>query len=458
MAVAYVQKVGYLNSTGGTASTTIVIPITVTTTVGHTVIAWFRQQRGVYSASSIVDSKGNTWHIDRDALSDSTTYYGPLCICSCVLTTALVSGDTITLTINASAAYRSAGAAEFSGVASSSGLAVIDQNVYATNSGSTATATTATATTAGELAITVGGVGSGSMVITTSDSSSGGTWTDLAIPTSSYLDAGYEIGGGTATAFAGKWTSSGTNITSAVITYEAASSGPVTHNGTGAASFSFTSSSNASHHCSGSATFAFSASGASSHAGTGAASFTFSASSVSSHRGVGAGTFTFASSAPASRGGTSNATFSFVSTTSGQLVKVGHGTATFAFTASGSAHEIWYAIGAAAFSFLASATMYRGAVGTAAFTFIAHTTGGSSLFAHGAATFSFTSSLSGARIATAVATFTFTATTSGKDTHLASGVASFAFAANTRENAHVIPNDYVGHRQIRETGKSYQEG
>src|ERR1039458_6276450 len=116
MPPAFVQNVGSAIS-GTIAIGTFAVTVSATpTTAGNGVILWFRAGSGAY-VTAVSDSRGNTWQVDN---SGSHTQANSS-ICSCVIATGkvLVSGDTITLTLNFADpdASGSAGCAEFSGLA-----------------------------------------------------------------------------------------------------------------------------------------------------------------------------------------------------------------------------------------------------------------------------------------------------------------------------------------------------
>lgn len=228
---AFVQNVGSLAVQSG-SSTTIVIPVTVTTTVGNTVIAWCRRASNA-SLSSVSDSKGNTWNIDATHLSDTN----PAAVVSSVLKTALVNGDTITFTMSTSTTFRSAGAIEVSGLESSGGKTVVDLNEWSHGTGTSISPSAGPSTVAGEFILTYAGSNHGqTLTLTTSDPDSGGTWTNPGIPSASYVAAGYQIPSGTSS-FGSTWTvTSGNTVSAGIISYKPAitsHSGTATLSGSG---------------------------------------------------------------------------------------------------------------------------------------------------------------------------------------------------------------------------------
>jgi hypothetical protein len=150
--IAHVQQV----ASGGTAvnSNTLILTLSgVTTTAGNHLLLQAAARSG--GVSSIADSKGNTWQVDK-AQSVTGAFTS---LWSCRITTPLVDGDTITIT-NVSSTGHSASVAEFSGLAST-GWA--DQVAGNTGTG-TAADSTATATTARDDELVFGIVGHQSTV------------------------------------------------------------------------------------------------------------------------------------------------------------------------------------------------------------------------------------------------------------------------------------------------------
>ena len=143
MAIAYVQEFGGGNST---QETTLVINVPAGgTTQGNFLVLGCVTGAATSYVASVADSKGNTWTVDKV----SSVGRG-FSICSAQLTTALVSGDTITITPNAST-FSAANVAEFSGVATS---APVDQSAghgVSVADGDVTTGTTATLAAADEL-------------------------------------------------------------------------------------------------------------------------------------------------------------------------------------------------------------------------------------------------------------------------------------------------------------------
>lgn len=228
---AFVQNVGTLAVQSGNA-TTIAVPVTVTTTVGNTVIAWCRRTGGSVTLSSVSDSKGNTWNIDATHLADTN----PAAVASSVLTTALVSGDTITFHLSASTSFRSAAAIEVSGLASSGGKTVTDLNEWSSGTGTSISPSAGPTTVAGEFVLTYAGSNhTQTLSLTASDPDSGGTWTNPGIPSASYVAAGYQILSGTSSVKS-TWSVASNEVSAGIISYQPSAtshSGTATLSGSG---------------------------------------------------------------------------------------------------------------------------------------------------------------------------------------------------------------------------------
>lgn len=145
MAIAFVQNV----ASGGTSvsATTLVITVGVTTTVGnHLCLSHVQSADPQRSISSLTDSKGNTWQIDHAPVTVaglSATGF----IASCKITTALVSGNTITVVLSGNTS-QAMSCQEYSGLAAASWFdkkAEANDGVGSTASDSGLTATTAQA-------------------------------------------------------------------------------------------------------------------------------------------------------------------------------------------------------------------------------------------------------------------------------------------------------------------------
>lgn len=110
MSVAEIQRVASAAQT--TNATAWVVTVAATTTVGHRVILAV-ESTGGRAVASITDSRGNTWTVDQ--VSTNTTNVR-CSVASSPLATALLSGDTITVTMTGSCQGR-VGGWEYSGIA-----------------------------------------------------------------------------------------------------------------------------------------------------------------------------------------------------------------------------------------------------------------------------------------------------------------------------------------------------
>src|ERR1700722_4955315 len=225
MTAAFVQTVvsGSSLKTGNNLALTV--NAGVTTTVGNVVIVWARAGSGFFAISA-VDSRGNTWQVDNAGGTTAATCG----VLSAIITTPLVAGDTITITFSGSPITGfAAGAGEFSGLDTSLGHPnVVTSNTaqFAATSGSIATPSSGTAGAAGDLVLSATGNNgaSGTGSITTSDSTSGGTWTQLNAPTqgqsTTYANAAYEIATGVAQyTSAWSWTGSPNSMQVTTVIY-----------------------------------------------------------------------------------------------------------------------------------------------------------------------------------------------------------------------------------------------
>jgi hypothetical protein len=140
VAVAFVSLVG--QTANGGSSATIAVTVSASgVAAGNTVIILLNAN-GDGTVNSVSDTRGNAWVIDRNSTSTTGGQ-----VVSSKITTALQSGDTITVTGSASIAGRIAIAAEFSGVG---GLQVANSQ---TGVSTTATGSTTVAVNAGDLAV-----------------------------------------------------------------------------------------------------------------------------------------------------------------------------------------------------------------------------------------------------------------------------------------------------------------
>jgi hypothetical protein len=152
---AFVQQVASAGNAG--AGTTVVLTLSgVTTSVGNHLIVCSAARAG--DLSSVSDSKGNTWQVDEN-VAVSGAGAG---IASCRITTPLVNGDTITVTISGGSGGLAASCAEFSGL-SASGWADVQASAGNAVAG-TAADSGAAATSAAANSLVIGVVGHQSTV------------------------------------------------------------------------------------------------------------------------------------------------------------------------------------------------------------------------------------------------------------------------------------------------------
>ena len=116
MALAFVQKIGDNSSSSGGTTLAITVPAGGVAQDSLIVIAAGGSSSAVIS--SVADSKGNTYQVD----DTEATYGFAGSVATAIAATALVSGDTITITYSASVTFRTACAYEFSGAATASWL------------------------------------------------------------------------------------------------------------------------------------------------------------------------------------------------------------------------------------------------------------------------------------------------------------------------------------------------
>jgi hypothetical protein len=149
MAAAYVQRFASYGNTAINHTVTVA----ANTTQGNFAVLAIRTGGGA-AVSSVSDSKGNTWTVDRQTTNTSLARGA---IATARLASALTTSDTITVTL-ASSQFANVAAFEYSGVATSSPF---DQSAINNGSGTTASAgPTGTTTQADELVVGFAGTGS----------------------------------------------------------------------------------------------------------------------------------------------------------------------------------------------------------------------------------------------------------------------------------------------------------
>ena len=153
MAIAFVQEVGTVADAGSASNqlTLTIAGLGASTTVGnHLILSCVHR---AFALTAISDSKGNTWQIN----DDTDTAQQPMrSISSVKLTSALVNGDTITVTQSSSGTGLAFEVAEYSGLDATTWF---DKNAHnhglagtASDSGLTATTTVADELLVGNLA------------------------------------------------------------------------------------------------------------------------------------------------------------------------------------------------------------------------------------------------------------------------------------------------------------------
>jgi hypothetical protein len=193
------------------------LTVTATTTTGNMISLWVRASAGD-KLTAVSDTHGNTWTVDKTGGSAATT----VSLASCILATALLPGDLITVTMNGTH-NNECGAAEFTGLLATAGNATPDQaaTAHVTTGGAVTVATVVNAAVGGELALTCAGgsVASAACTVTAADPVSGGTWSDLASPAGGGGDAAWQAGPAGLTGFSAAWVCGTTNADAIVVTY-----------------------------------------------------------------------------------------------------------------------------------------------------------------------------------------------------------------------------------------------
>lgn len=148
--------------TQSAAATSVAVTLTAAVPTGRTLLiaaCWEAAAGTVPTISSVVDSRGNTYATDASVVSGTTV---AVAIIRCRVTTALLSGDTITITISASRTRWALQVDEFDDVL----VSPLDKTATTAGASSTAmvTGTTAATTQASELLYAVYGFGVGRTV------------------------------------------------------------------------------------------------------------------------------------------------------------------------------------------------------------------------------------------------------------------------------------------------------
>src|SRR5439155_2576958 len=143
------QKTAYEIS----GKTIAITPLSGSVAAGNTVIVTFAMDPDAGTVSC-ADSKGNTYSKDADQTNGSSTSGVRTVVFSAPVTTALASGDSITVTLQHNVVAKAVSAAEFSGLHT----VPLDKTATATGS-STAASSGSTAATAVPIELLVGAVG-----------------------------------------------------------------------------------------------------------------------------------------------------------------------------------------------------------------------------------------------------------------------------------------------------------
>lgn len=148
--------------TQSAAATSVAVTLTAGVPTGRTLLiaaCWEAGVGTVPTISSVVDSRGNTYTTDASVVSGTTV---AVAIIRCRVTTALLSGDTITITISASRSRWALQVDEFDDLI----VSPLDKTATTAGASSTAmvTGTTAATTQASELLYAVYGLGVGRAV------------------------------------------------------------------------------------------------------------------------------------------------------------------------------------------------------------------------------------------------------------------------------------------------------
>lgn len=191
-----------------------------TTTLGNVLVLCGRVGGGDTVNATITDTGGNTWVIDKQGAAGASQ---TSVIAHAVITTNLVTGNTITVPVSASISCEMA-CIEVTGIPGT-----VDQSATL-HQGSATAVTVVTGTNSaqgGDLVISVcGGTGTCSLAITTADASSGGTWTDLGWPTILNTDVGVQVAPAGNKEFSAAWAGGGSNgIDATVVAYNPSSTG-----------------------------------------------------------------------------------------------------------------------------------------------------------------------------------------------------------------------------------------
>jgi PKD domain len=200
-----------------TNTVVLTVPDGVTTTEGNRLILWAHSTGGS-DLIDVADNKGNDWWINADNTPEWEK--ATIAIASAEILNALVPGDEITCTFNASKMGTGAAVAEFSGLPSNP----IDRATSFSNDGTVVeVATINLSAEDSELVFTaMGASGYSPYTLDPEDPLSGGTWINLETPGYEHpFQAAYYVASAKSL-FKARWTASAsTNTVAALTSYKA---------------------------------------------------------------------------------------------------------------------------------------------------------------------------------------------------------------------------------------------
>lgn len=179
MAVTFVKSLGSASSQSG-AATTLTVTLTGSVPVGDTIILMFSGWNGFATTPTGADSKGNTYVTDWVNPSASSDGYSSLHRSS--VTSALASGDTITLTFTAGGDDVVLIANQFAGIVTTSPVFQVGTKTSASSTTPSNTITPGASPPANSLVIgflAVGNEGASSVYTEDTDTVAGDTWHTL---------------------------------------------------------------------------------------------------------------------------------------------------------------------------------------------------------------------------------------------------------------------------------------
>jgi hypothetical protein len=181
MSATFIRKVNASDATAGSATTVITVDATGFAAGTALILGVFNRTSAANVITGVTDSKSNTWAVDSTGSSASTG----IGVASANLTTALVSGDTITVTWAGNVSGRAIQLLNFSGLVTSS---LADVAAAGTAVGTTVNGPAVTTTNADDLIVGFFGTTS-SITVSSTTWTTTGTHSTLGGPTS--LDSVY---------------------------------------------------------------------------------------------------------------------------------------------------------------------------------------------------------------------------------------------------------------------------